>query len=98
MLGKTQQTRSISLMHSRRPWIIAETNWKQVKETRYEVAVLPWGATEAHNWHLPYATDNLQNEALCAEAGRLALKGGAKVAILPNIPFGVQTGQLDIPF
>ncbi|MEZ0387529.1 MAG: creatininase family protein [Verrucomicrobium sp.] len=83
---------------SPRPWIIAETNWKQVKGTRYEVAVLPMGATEAHNWHLPYGTDSYQNEALCAEAGRLAWEQGARVAILPNIPFGVQTGQLDIPF
>lgn len=81
-----------------RPWIIAETNWKHVRETRYEVAVLPWGATEAHNWHLPYGTDCYQNESLAAEAGRLAWEAGAKVAILPNIPFGVQTGQLDIPF
>ncbi len=83
---------------SPRPWIIAETNWKHVQQTRYEVAVLPWGATEAHNFHLPYATDSYQNEALCAEAGRVAWEAGAKVAILPNLPFGVQTGQLDIPF
>lgn len=81
-----------------RPWIIAETNWKQVKATRYEVALLPWGATEAHNWHLPYATDNIQVEAIAAEAGRLAWEQGARVAVLPGIPFGVQTGQLDIPF
>ena len=81
-----------------RPWIIAETNWKHIKETRYEVAILPMGATEAHNWHLPYGTDSYQNEAIAAEAGRLAWEAGAKVAVLPNIPFGVQTGQLDIPF
>ncbi len=81
-----------------RPWIIAETNWKHVKDCRYEVALLPMGATEAHNWHLPYATDSIQNEAICAEAGRIAWEQGAKVAILPNIPFGVQTGQLAIPF
>ena len=85
-------------MNAPRPWMIAETNWKQLQATRYEVAVLPWGATEAHNWHLPYATDSLQNEAMVAEAGRIAWEAGAKVAILPNIPFGVQTGQLDIPF
>ncbi len=84
--------------HSPRPWIIAETNWKQVKATKYEVAVLPMGATEAHNWHLPYGTDSYQNDGLCAEAGRIAWEAGAQVAILPNIPFGVQTGQLDIPF
>ena len=83
---------------SPRPWVIAETNWKQVKATKYEVAVLPMGATEAHNWHLPYGTDSYQNEAMCAEAGRIAWEQGVKVGILPNIPFGVQTGQLDIPF
>lgn len=83
---------------SPRPWVIAETNWKQVKATKYEVAVLPMGATEAHNWHLPYGTDSYQNDAMCAEAGRIAWEQGAKVGILPNIPFGVQTGQLDIPF
>jgi creatinine amidohydrolase len=81
-----------------RPWVIAETNWKQVKAAKYEVAVLPMGATEAHNWHLPYGTDSYQNDAICAEAGRIAWEAGAKVGMLPNIPFGVQTGQLDIPF
>jgi len=81
-----------------RPWIIAETNWKAVRQTHYQVAVLPWGATEAHNWHLPYATDNYQVEALAAEAARRAWQAEAKVAVLPTIPFGVQTGQLDIPF
>lgn len=81
-----------------RPWMIAETNWKQVQHCQYSVAVLPWGATEAHNYHLPYGTDNYQNEYIAAESGRLAWEQGAKVAVLPNIPFGVQTGQLDIPF
>ena len=86
-------------MHtSPRPYLIAETNWKHVKDCKYEVAVLPWGATEAHNYHLPYATDSMQNEFICAEAGSIAWEQGAKVAILPNMPFGVQTGQLDIPF
>ena len=85
-------------MSTPRSWIIAETNWKHVKATRYEVAVLPMGATEAHNYHLPYGTDSYQNEAICAEAGRIAWEADAKVGVLPNIPFGVQTGQLDIPF
>jgi creatinine amidohydrolase len=35
---------------------------------------------------------------MAAEAGRISWQAGAKVAILPNMPFGVQTGQLDIPF
>jgi creatinine amidohydrolase len=80
-----------------RPWVIAETSWKTVKVTRYDIAVLPWGATEAHNYHLPYATDNIQSEAVAAEAARIAWDSGTRVAVLPCVPFGVNTGQLDIP-
>lgn len=83
---------------SPRPYILAETNWKTVKEIKYEVAILPWGATEAHNYHLPYATDNFQAEYVAAEAARLAWEQGTKVMVLPAVPFGVNTGQLDIPF
>jgi creatinine amidohydrolase len=79
-----------------RPYILAETNWKTVKDTEYSLAVLPWGATEAHNYHLPYATDNYEADALAAEAARLAWKSGRKVVVLPTIPFGVNTGQTDI--
>jgi creatinine amidohydrolase len=82
---------------SARPYILAETHWKTVRATSYEVAVLPWGATEAHNYHLPYATDTLQCDALAAEAARLAWEAGARVVVLPTVPFGVQTTQLDIP-
>ena len=79
-----------------RPYILAESNWKTVEATPYEVAVLPWGATEAHNYHLPYATDSIQCDALSAESARLAWERGAKVVVLPCVPFGVNTGQLDI--
>ena len=79
-----------------RPYILAETTWKTVQSTRYEVVLLPWGATEAHNYHLPYATDNMQVEYVAAEAARKAWEQGANVVVLPNIPFGVNTGQLDI--
>lgn len=79
-----------------RPYILAESNWKDIKEQQVEVAVLPWGATEAHNYHLPYATDNIEAESVAAEAARLAWEAGAKVTVLPVIPFGVNTGQADI--
>ena len=87
----------MKIPHPPRPYILAETNWKAVKSTKFEVAILPWGATEAHNYHLPYATDSYQNEAITETATKLAWDRGAKVVLLPNIPFGVQTGQLDIP-
>ncbi len=83
-------------MSTPRPWILAEADWKHVRETPYTVAVLPWGATEAHNYHLPYGTDNYQVEWVAAESARRAWAAGARVAVLPAAPFGVNTGQLDI--
>ena len=79
-----------------RPYILAETTWKKVKETEFKVAVLPWGATEAHNYHLPYATDNYQADFIAAGAAKIAWESGAKPIVLPCIPFGVNTGQIDI--
>ena len=81
---------------SGRPYVAAEAAWGTVRETEYEVAVLPWGATEAHNMHLPYGTDNIESEWFAIEAARIAWEKGARVAVLPCVPFGVNTGQLDI--
>ncbi|HEY0779773.1 MAG TPA: creatininase family protein [Gemmatirosa sp.] len=81
-----------------RPYVLADAPWRDVANTRYDVAVLPWGATEAHNYHLPYATDTIQCDHVAAEAARLAWDAGARVVVLPTVPYGVQTGQLDIPF
>ena len=64
-----------------RPYILAESTWKTVDATPYDVAILPWGATEAHNYHLPYATDTIQCDALSAEAARRAWERGAKVVL-----------------
>jgi creatinine amidohydrolase len=79
-----------------RPYILAENNWKTVKETDYKLAVLPWGATEAHNYHLPYGTDIVEAEQVAAEAARVAWDKGVKLTVLPVIPFGVNTGQFDV--
>ena len=79
-----------------RPYILAESNWKSLKDQEVELAILPWGATEAHNYHLPYATDVIEGTSIAEEAGRLAWEAGAKIMVLPTIPFGVNTGQTDI--
>ncbi|MEL6867426.1 MAG: creatininase family protein [Bacteroidota bacterium] len=81
-----------------RPYILAETNWKNIQDTQYDFAVLPWGATEAHNFHLPYATDNYQADYIAAASAQLAWAQGARPLVMPCIPFGVNTGQLDIDF
>ncbi len=79
-----------------RPYILAETNWKALKNAAFELAVLPWGATEAHNYHLPYGTDIIEADKIAAESAKIAWENGAKVIVLPTIPFGVNTGQSDI--
>ena len=79
-----------------RPFILSETNWGKIKDFDYKLAILPWGATEAHNLHLPYATDNIQVEEIIHKAGEIAWKNKKEFIILPTIPFGVNTGQKDI--
>ena len=79
-----------------KPYILAETTWKTLKDASIELAVLPWGAMEAHNLHLPFSTDNIETERIAAEAAGKAWERGAKLIVLPVIPFGVNTGQMDI--
>lgn len=80
-----------------RPWKLAEVNYAYVKENPYRVAVLPLGATEPHNLHLPYGTDvfeaDIVGEKICDEAHRR----GAKVVLLPTIPYGTETNQREFP-
>lgn len=76
-----------------RPWILAETNFADVKNCEYEVAVLPMGATEPHNLHLPYGTDTFEAEAIGSRVCEAAWNKGAKVVLLPTIPYGTETNQ-----
>jgi creatinine amidohydrolase len=78
------------------PFILAESYWKDLRGQEIDLAVLPWGATEAHNLHLPFSTDNIMVEKIARESARKAWEKGARVIVLPNIPFGVNTGQMDI--
>ena len=79
------------------PHVLSRAPYRDVKRSSYEVAVLPWGATEPHNYHLPFGTDIIETEFIAAESARIACEKGAKLIVLPTIPFGVNTGQLDIP-
>lgn len=78
-------------------WNLLEANYAQVKAANYEVAVLPLGATEPHNLHLPYGTDVYEGEEIgklvCAEAARR----GARVVLLPTIPYGTETNMREFP-
>ena len=84
-------------MPTKFPWRLAEMTLKNVRTAKYTAAVLPFGATEPHNLHLPYATDNFQVTEVCDRACSFAWKKGARVALLPTIPFGCDQNMMTFP-
>jgi creatinine amidohydrolase len=79
------------------PSVLAGQNHAFVRVERWQVAVLPFGATEPHNLHMPYGTDTLQVEELGRRACARAYEAGARVTLLPAVPFGVNTNHLKVP-
>jgi creatinine amidohydrolase len=82
---------------SPRPWVLAEQTHAFIRAQPWQVAVLPFGATEPHNLHMPYGTDNFQVEIIADRACERAHRAGARVLRLPTIPFGVNTNHLKVP-
>lgn len=80
-----------------RPWILAECNYAHIKEAHYDVAVLPFGATEPHNLHLPYSTDTIEGDEIGSRVCEAAHARGAKVILLPTVPYGTETNQAAFP-
>lgn len=80
-----------------RPWILSEVNYGYLKDHPYEVAVLPCGATEPHNLHLPYGTDMYEGTIVGEKICEAAHHQGAKVVLLPTIPYGTETNQMAFP-
>src|ERR1700722_19168915 len=80
-----------------REWVLAEQHHAFIRSQPWEVAVLPFGATEPHNLHMPYGTDNFQVEEIGKRACARAYDEGAKVTLLPTMPFGVNTNHLKVP-
>lgn len=78
-------------------WKLAETNYGVVKDQHYEVAVLPLGATEPHNLHLPYGMDSLEGDGVGQAITGAAWEQGARVVLLPTVPYGTQSNQMRFP-
>jgi creatinine amidohydrolase len=78
-------------------WVLAEQNHAFIRSQQWQAVVLPFGATEPHNLHMPYGTDNYQVEAIGRRACERAYQAGARVLLLPAIPYGVNTNYLQIP-
>lgn len=76
---------------------LEELRWPEVREAPWPLVILPWGATEAHNTHLPYGTDTILGREVARRVASACLERGVRAAALPAIPFGVNTTQLDLP-
>ena len=70
------------------------------RQHQYDVVILPWGATEPHNLHLPYMTDCILSQAVAVDAAQRALdRYGVRCMVLPPVMMGSQNpGQRDLPF
>src|SRR5688500_8250832 len=77
-------------------FVLQESSHGFLRQHKWEVAVLPFGATEPHNYHMPYGTDTFQVEEIGRRACEMAYKKGAKVLLLPAMPFGVNTNHLQV--
>lgn len=79
-------------------WDLARLPLGRVRQQQYEVAVLPLGATEPHNLHLPYGTDTLEANVVGRRICESAHSQGAQVLLLPTVPYGTETNLREFPF
>ena len=66
----------------------------------YDIAIVPWGATEPHNQHLPYLTDAILSHEVAVDAALDARRRfGIMAMVMPPVPMGAQNpGQRDLAF
>lgn len=80
-----------------KPWNLSQTHLGEVRSHGFDTAVLPFGATEPHNLHLPYGTDCFEAEWIGDTLCEAAWAQGAKVCLLPTIPFGTESNLQAFP-
>jgi len=78
-------------------WQLTSTNLHRIRQRHYQVAVLPVGAIEAHNLHLPQGQDFLHTGLIAEECCRRAWEKTQAVICLPTIPYGVDCNLLAYP-
>jgi creatinine amidohydrolase len=78
-------------------WDLATTNLYRLSKRKYEVAVLPTAAIEAHNRHLPEGQDYLHSIYVAKRCCELAWPRCESVIALPALPFGVDCNQMAFP-
>ena len=79
---------------------LSVSNYGTARRHDYAVTILPWGATEPHNQHLPYLTDCILSHDIAVEAAqRLAERHGVMAMVMPPVFAGAQNpGQRELHF
>lgn len=87
-------------MSNNKPIDLSVETYGETKGIPYSFAVLPWGSTEPHNYHLPYLTDcYLAHDIAVNAVDKAWSKYGVQGMVLPAIPLGSQNpGQRELPF
>jgi creatinine amidohydrolase len=78
-------------------WDITSTNQHRVARRTYEVAVLPIGAVEPHNFHLPLGQDVRHAGHVARESCARAWPRCRSLLCLPALPFGVDCNLMGFP-
>ena len=78
-------------------WDLTATNLHRISQRKYEVAVLPTGAIEPHNRHLPQGQDFRHTTYVARESCRMAFDECESVICLPALPYGVDCNLMAFP-
>ena len=78
-------------------WDLTSTNLSRLSKNKPEVGVLPIGAVEPHNRHLPEGQDFLHTSYIAKECCRIAWEKCRSVICLPAVPYGVDCNLMDFP-
>ena len=79
-------------------WHLEDLTLADARTLDWQVAVLPMGATEPHNLHLPYGTDSIEASELASRCCARAWELGGRPVQLPTIPYGTETNLQRFPF
>jgi len=82
---------------TRAPWKLSTANLAEVRSIDWQAAVLPFGATEPHNLHLPYGMDHFEADLIGERICAAAWERGVRVLLLPTIPFGTESNLREFP-
>ncbi len=78
-------------------WRLEDLTLNDARRLDWQVAVLPMGATEPHNLHLPYGTDTIEAGELASRCCGQAWELGGRPVQLPTIPYGTETNLQRFP-